>query len=211
MNKIGKHRLWESVDSEFNIDYLKQQTSFNKSRLISRSYFSNFIAPTLGDRMEMASCLEGRAPLLDRDVLNFCYSLPEEYCFREDTYQGKKIMYDAFADIIPEHFAKIGKQPFRSPTNQSILKAEGGAQLYSELISRNALKKSGIFNPNTLGAIKLAWKLVPKSGATFRRIDMNMGYFMSVQALHHVFVENFNQFIDLNSLQYPMIERKWDF
>lgn len=81
----------------------------------------------------------------------------------------------------------------------------------SELISRSALKRSDIFNPNTLGAIKFAWKLVPKSGATFRTIDMILGHFMSVQALYHVFVENFNQFTDLNSLQYPMIERKWDF
>lgn len=211
VNKLQGTSLWDSYETEFGIDKLKSLSTFNKSRLISRSFFSSYIAPTLGDRSEMSACLEGRAPFLDLDVINFSYSLPVDYCLNPKTYQGKRIMYDAFSDIIPEHFSNIKKQPFRAPTTQSILKADGGRELYQDLISRKALKSSGIFNANTIGMIKLAWKIAPEDSSSFRQRDMDIGYFMSVQTLNHLFIDNFDKYADFSDLKYPMVEREWNF
>lgn len=210
-NKLAGHSLWDSFDSEFNIQYLKSLTSFNKTRIISKSFFANYIAPTLGDRSEMANSLEGRAPFLDLEVINFAYTLPTEYCFFPKTFQGKRIVYDAFSEVIPAHFATIKKQPFRAPTSRSLLKTSDGKALYQTLLSNSAIKDAGIFNPRLLAVLKLAWKVAREDNSRFRKLDMDIGYFMSVQSLHHVFIEKFHDHVDLSPLEHKMVERIWNF
>lgn len=209
--KLAGHSLWDSFDSEFNIQYLKSLTSFNKTRVMSKSFFANYIAPTLGDRSEMANSLEGRAPFLDLDVINFAYTLPTEYCFSPKTFQGKRIVYDAFSEVIPAHFATIKKQPFRAPTSRSLLKTQDGKDLYQTLLSNSAIKNAGIFNPRLLAVLKLAWKVAREDNSRFRKLDMDIGYFMSVQSLHHVFIDQFSKHIDLSPLEHKMVERVWNF
>lgn len=209
--ELAGKSLWDSFETEFGIDYLKSLSAFNKTRIISKSFFANYIAPTLGDRSEMANSLEGRAPFLDLEVINFAYTLPTEFCFSPQTFQGKRIVSDAFNDVIPAHFASITKQPFRAPTTASLLKSPGGKELYQKLFSRQVIRNSGIFNPRALSLVKFAWKMAPKNSSKFRKLDMDIGYFMSVQALHHIFINKFHDYINLDPLEYPMIERKWDF
>ena len=65
------------------------------------------------DLMSMANSLEVRTPFLDFNVVNFAFSLPEE--FKIDDRQRKKIVKDAFRNVLPEELYTRNKQGFEVP------------------------------------------------------------------------------------------------
>jgi len=87
------------------------------------------------DRASMAYSLEVRAPFLDREVVEFVFSLPRLWHRRG--YQGKRMLRETFSDdLVPSPIWKRRKQGFAVPLHQwfrGIL----GEQL-SELISTHS-------------------------------------------------------------------------
>ncbi len=65
------------------------------------------------DSMSMANSLEVRTPFLDFNVVDFAFSLPEN--FKIDKQQRKKIVKDAFRHMLPEALYSRGKQGFEVP------------------------------------------------------------------------------------------------
>lgn len=65
------------------------------------------------DLMSMANSLEVRTPFLDFNVVNFAFSLPESY--KIDAQQRKKIVKDAFRNLLPEELYTRNKQGFEVP------------------------------------------------------------------------------------------------
>ena len=65
------------------------------------------------DRMTMANSLEGRAPLLDRDLMEYVAGLPDHYKLRGRT--TKAILRDAFDDLVPDNVKRGGKKGFGVP------------------------------------------------------------------------------------------------
>ena len=65
------------------------------------------------DRASMATSLELRSPLLDREVLELGVSLPDS--LRLDGRRGKAALRRAFADLLPPEIAKRGKTGFGVP------------------------------------------------------------------------------------------------
>lgn len=65
------------------------------------------------DRSSMMHSLEVRAPFMDRALVEFAMSLPKEWCF--SFYQNKKILADAFSDMLPNKVFKRRKQGFSVP------------------------------------------------------------------------------------------------
>lgn len=65
------------------------------------------------DRMTMANSLEARAPFLDRAVLEYAASLPDDYKLQGRT--TKAVFRAAFADVIPEAVQAAPKRGFGVP------------------------------------------------------------------------------------------------
>lgn len=65
------------------------------------------------DRMSMLNSLETRTPLLSRDLVEFAFSLPDEYKIKKKDL--KHIMKDTFESILPKGFMKIPKSGFGVP------------------------------------------------------------------------------------------------
>jgi asparagine synthase (glutamine-hydrolysing) len=65
------------------------------------------------DRASMAYSLESRCPFLDRDVVEFAFSLPVSWHRR--AYRGKRMLHTAFADIVPRSIWKRRKHGFGVP------------------------------------------------------------------------------------------------
>jgi asparagine synthetase B (glutamine-hydrolysing) len=63
----------------------------------------------VGDRMSMAHTIEMRVPFLDNDLVDFVLSLPIEYL------QGKRLLRDAFGDMISPEILDAPKRGFSSP------------------------------------------------------------------------------------------------
>ncbi len=65
------------------------------------------------DRASMACSLESRAPFLDRQVVELAFSLPRAWHRRG--MSGKRMLHDAFVDILPERIWQRRKQGFGVP------------------------------------------------------------------------------------------------
>ncbi len=66
------------------------------------------------DRASMDVALEVRAPFLDDALVRFCNSLPLEWKISADG-RGKRILRDAYRDLLPAHLWSLPKQGFQMP------------------------------------------------------------------------------------------------
>ena len=65
------------------------------------------------DLMSMANSLEVRVPLLDYKVVNYAFSLPAYY--KISNGETKKILKDAFRDVLPAELFNRPKHGFEVP------------------------------------------------------------------------------------------------
>lgn len=105
---------------QHNMENLIKDYSFNTdNKLLKSSYLwikiclMNYIINTLGDKLEMANSIEGRVPFLDKNILEFGFTLPNHYKIHNN--KEKYILREALKEyIIPEIYDKP-KHPFISP------------------------------------------------------------------------------------------------
>lgn len=71
------------------------------------------------DRMMMAASVEGRVPFLDHELVEFCFSMPNEYKFKDGI--EKYILKKSFEGLIPDQILYRPKIGFIVPLNNIIL------------------------------------------------------------------------------------------
>lgn len=107
-------------DEELYSDALDVWFDSNSSSLQDKAteYFGSIYLPgsilTKSDRASMSVSLEVRSPFLDNELLNFALSCPENWKLHNGS--GKRIIKDAFSDIIPRKILKRSKKGFGIPT-----------------------------------------------------------------------------------------------
>ena len=65
------------------------------------------------DRVSMAVSLEVRVPLLSREIIEYCFSLPEKIIFMNEDLKG--LIKKSYSDILPEEIIKKPKKGFSIP------------------------------------------------------------------------------------------------
>ena len=103
------------------------------------------------DLMSMASSLEVRVPFLDHHVVDFAFSLPNDY----KVYKGfkKRVVKDAFKDILPEELYTRPKHGFEVP----LLKWFRGdlrSLIEDDLLNDAFVEEQGIFDPIAVKQLK---------------------------------------------------------
>ena len=78
------------------------------------------------DRASMAYSLEVRSPFLDREVIEFAFSLPRSW--HRNAWKGKRMLHQTFADLVPPMIRNRRKQGFSVPI-QNWFKEKLGAEL----------------------------------------------------------------------------------
>jgi asparagine synthase (glutamine-hydrolysing) len=96
------------------------------------------------DTASMLHSLEVRVPLLSVDVVNFAAALPIEYKMQGS--RGKRILRDAFADVLPETILHREKMGFEVPVGE-FLRNEL-APMYRDVVTPATLADLGL-NPST--------------------------------------------------------------
>ncbi len=92
------------------------------------------------DAASMAHSLEVRVPLLQRDLVGLVTGLPIDYRIRG--VLGKRILRDAFADVLPGPVRFRPKMGFEVPVGE-FLRSEL-ADMYRDLVNRPALEDLGL-------------------------------------------------------------------
>jgi asparagine synthase (glutamine-hydrolysing) len=103
------------------------------------------------DLMSMANSLEVRVPLLDYNVVDYAFSLPAAY--KRDATGGKKILKDAFRDMLPAELFSRPKRGFEVP----LLKwMQTGLRplIENDLLRKDYLQSQGIFDSDKIESLK---------------------------------------------------------
>ena len=102
------------------------------------------------DRAAMAVSLETRVPMLDKDVVEFAWSLPIEYKRNEGL--GKQVLRDVLYRYVPREIMERPKKGFSIPI-EKWLKEPKLREWAEELIDRGQLKEQGYLDP------EVVWKI----------------------------------------------------
>jgi len=95
------------------------------------------------DLMSMANSLEVRTPFLDYTVVDFAFSLPVES--KIDSHGRKKIVRDAFRDLLPEELYSRSKQGFEVPLLKWF-RTELKSIITDDLLSEEFIRSQQLFN-----------------------------------------------------------------
>ena len=95
------------------------------------------------DLMSMANGLEVRVPFLDYQVVNFLFSLPDDYKINSSI--RKRILQDAYRDILPEKLYNRPKKGFEVPLLKWFRK-EMKSLIVDDLLSEKNITEQDIFN-----------------------------------------------------------------
>jgi len=103
------------------------------------------------DLMSMANGLEVRVPFLDYQVVNFLFSIPDDYKINHST--RKKILQDAFREVLPGKLYNRPKKGFEVPLLKWFRK-EMKSLITDDLLSEKNIAQQGIFNYSEIEKLK---------------------------------------------------------
>ena len=103
------------------------------------------------DMMSMANSLELRTPFLDYRLVNYVFSLPSTFKITGQT--RKRILKDAFKDMLPPETLSRRKQGFEIPLLK-LFKTDQFNTMFENLLSEDFLREQGIFNINEVNRLK---------------------------------------------------------
>lgn len=104
------------------------------------------------DRTAMAVSLETRVPMLDKDVVEFAWTVPMEY--KKQGEEGKLVLKDVLYRYVPKEMMDRPKKGFSIPIMKWLKEPELRAWAES-LIDRKTLEQQGVLNPDVVWRI---WK-----------------------------------------------------
>lgn len=103
------------------------------------------------DLMSMANSLEVRSPFLDYKVVDFAFSLPQEY--KINGSMKKRVVQDAFRSMLPEEIYNRPKHGFEIPL-LDWFKNELWGLINDDLLSKTFIEEQGIFNTDAIEHLK---------------------------------------------------------
>ena len=103
------------------------------------------------DLMSMANSVEVRSPFLDHHVVEFAFTLPSEYKINKGG--RKKIIKDAFRNILPPEIYNRGKRGFEIPMLKWF-REELHTYIFDDLLNEKFVKEQGIFDIEFINSMK---------------------------------------------------------
>lgn len=103
------------------------------------------------DLMSMANALEVRVPFLDYEVVNFIFSLPDDFKINQSI--RKRVLQEAYRDVLPAALYKRPKKGFEVPLLKWF-RNEMRSLIENDLLSKNNIETQGIFHYPTVEKLK---------------------------------------------------------
>jgi asparagine synthase (glutamine-hydrolysing) len=158
--------------------------AFNRSEYLeARTLLPSYLLSAQGDRMLMASSVEGRFPFLDHRLIDFARALHPSY--KMHVLREKHLLKEAMRERLPPSISARHKQPYRAPDAAAFLGPQA-PEYVSDLMGKKAIAGYGYFDPEKVGRLvaKLERARVPAA-----RDNMAFVGILSTQLWHAQFVE----------------------
>lgn len=148
INKVNYQQMEQ--ERQHILQYLEGD-DFNKLLLTDMNLVLTGDMLVKVDLMSMANSLEVRSPFLDYRVVDFAFSLPQQY--KINGSMKKRIVQDAFRSMLPEEIYNRPKHGFEIPL-LDWFKNELWGLINDDLLERSFVEKQGIFNVNATEQLK---------------------------------------------------------
>ena len=145
-----EHRECSYKYSEYDPRFL-EETNHNIMLMDMLMYHPDDILVKV-DRTAMACSLETRVPMLDKDVVEFAWSLPIEY--KRGDGVGKKVLRDVLYRYVPREMMERPKKGFSIPVDKWLREPEL-KEWAESLIDKKTLESQGILDAEVVWKI---WK-----------------------------------------------------
>ncbi len=142
------HEKLSYKHSEYEEDYLKE-ANHNIMLMDMIMYHPDDILVKV-DRAAMAVSLETRVPMLDKDVVEFAWTLPIDY--KRANGVGKKVLRDVLYRYVPREMMERPKKGFSIPIDKWLRQKEL-KEWAESLIDRKVLESQEILDPDVV------WKI----------------------------------------------------
>jgi asparagine synthase (glutamine-hydrolysing) len=117
----------------------------------AHTLMSGYLLSSQGDRMAMASSIEGRFPFLDHRLIEFANQLPPKYKMKGLT--EKYLLKKSMQPDLPSSIGKRTKQPYRSPDSASFFEDGRPIEYVAELLSPASIDDAGLFDAQAVGRL----------------------------------------------------------
>jgi asparagine synthase (glutamine-hydrolysing) len=148
-NVLGKKAEEPDMNLNYDSSSIYQPDSICDLKERAHQYFTKTVLPSLlhfEDHNSMAYGIESRLPFLDYRLVDFCFSLPEEFFIKKGI--RKKILRESFkADFPQKIYKRYDKSAFSNPL-QSWLK--NNEVSYREILIKNGYNSNKVKDLNTL-------------------------------------------------------------
>lgn len=111
---------------------------------------SGYLLSSQGERMMMASSVEGRFPFLDPQVMDVADALPDALKLR--ALDEKHVLKRAMRDLLPPGVLGRTKQPYRAPVVAPFF-ASGTPDYVEACLSPEAIKEAGIWQAQPIAGL----------------------------------------------------------
>lgn len=148
-----------------------------------RTLLSGYLLAAQGDRVAMASAVEGRFPFLDPDVVELACALRADHKLR--VLDEKHVLKRVAAELVPPEVRHRPKQPYRAPDAQAFL-GERPASWIAEVLDAGAVAEAGVFDP--VAVARLWAKCRAATGQLSNADNMALVGVLSTQLLHRELV-----------------------
>ncbi len=151
-----------------------------------RTLLGSYLLSSQGDRMLMASSVEGRFPFLDKDVVELANDLPPSH--KLHVLEEKYVLKQLARELVPPEILKRPKQPYRSPDAPTLFGPSAPAWV-GDMLSEAEVAAAGVFHP---GAVtRMAEKCRKAAGQGMSNSDnMAAVAVATTQLLHHQLKKN---------------------
>lgn len=151
--KIPKYKY-----SEYPFGFLKGGADIENIMLMDMLVYHPDDILVKVDRSAMAVSLESRVPFLDKDVVEFAFSLPHKY--KADRETGKKVLRNVLYRYVPREMMERPKKGFGIPVHQWIRNGQL-MEWAQDLLNDSSIQRQGILDYQR---VRSMWEEFKKSG-----------------------------------------------
>lgn len=161
---------------------------FHRAQYIEvKSLMAGYLLCSQGDRMLMASSVEGRFPFLDHRVIEYANAMHPK--LKMKVLNEKYLLKRAMGKYLPPEIVQRYKQPYRAPALPAFF-GNNPPEYVHELLGTETVRKYGYFDAAKVGRLM---KKIQQGRAIGNKDSMALVGMLSTQAWHHLFIENYGK------------------